>query len=189
MAATATTVVVPAPVVVRSRETPAAHSYETPAVRIERSSAPGNPPAAEAVAVATPAAPRRDSVPSPSAARAALVTASQLSPAPPRAMPLVQARTADGDAAAPPPRPQIALPLALPAKTAPEHVQQFRDSPAAPHASGPLTRAEDAAPPKPATAPSAQRGKLGAREIGRVAERVYQLLVDRLAQERQRRGA
>jgi hypothetical protein len=37
--------------------------------------------------------------------------------------------------------------------------------------------------------PSTERARLGAPEIGRVAERVYQLLVDRLAQERQRRGA
>lgn len=59
----------------------------------------------------------------------------------------------------------------------------------------PQVRSADAAPTSTAAPTgsiatrSREQARLGAREIGRVAESVYQLLVERLAQERQRRGA
>jgi len=66
--------------------------------------------------------------------------------------------------------------------------------PARGHAASPQPAAQATASapfapsPAPAARPSAERTKLGSLEIGRIADRVYRLLVDRLAQERQRRG-
>lgn len=91
------------------------------------------------------------------------------------------------------PRRQAAMPMPPAATVAQQPVQH---APLEGQAGiRPQVRSVDAAPTSTVApsgsiaARSTEQVRLGTREIGRVAESVYQLLVDRLAQERQRRGA
>ena len=155
------------------------------------------------IAIPTPTAPGHAPVTSPSASSSTVAPASPPLPPPPLPplLPLVRAAVTSSAVVASS-RPRGGMPLALPVTAPPARPRGSEaELIAPPHGLALAQRREpprslqtmaSAAPPSTTSAADArtsrERSKLGAPEIGRVAERVYQLLVDRLAQERQRRG-
>ncbi len=150
--------------------------------------------------IATAIAPRREPLTPWSPLHDPAGTAPRPSPSPSLApLSLVRA-TAPHDAGMPLSRPRGALPLALPAAAPSARTQAGKTDVSAIHprpwpiqSRDPWPGEAPVAATSPSSPPDARRSrepmKLGAAEIGRVSERVYQLLVDRLALERQRRGA
>lgn len=144
--------------------------------------------------IATPLVAREPArVPSPGV----VIAAPPPTPKPPLApLPLVRAEPPESNDATPSSQRQhIAMPVVPRAVPDPDRGGPPQPEPAAMSRAVPPAswRADAPDAPAPAQRPAprapAERQKLGAGEIRRVADRVYQLLVNRLTQERQRRGA